>query len=552
MKEQPRFIKEFSKQESSEERSQLAHEIWQKRAGNIEQKNKISEREKELQEELDAINQLEKTVFDISENGISRLMNYFKLKNLRSGLVEKKANFDEKQKEEILPPDMTETKRMLENFYEAEKKKWERSPYSKEDVQKYFSEEYLSSLSMSEYILLLRRFPSEMVTHVTRQGVRDHADSMFHQGGLDKYSDGFMKIIKDGRLRSPLGIYITEGMKESAIAKFLEYRGILDPKGTKKEALNRFAERLGQYGDSGSYSDKAAIHFAAEEVADSNYGSEKGNEIFFTFPSAQIASQYYYKGGLFEADSSPSWNDKWVWTEENKGIDINSGLVFIPEDAEVDEKTGSKYKVDKNDQPDINQKEVDSLKKFINSDDLKWYIDKFAESPEKFISKESKENLRSLMSLAENKFGISDEVSKEIFSDIFLLRDFRSRITEDDFIADALRKHDLYFEKPEHTISSKQFWENYFTEHPEQKPSKIVYYKGGDPTKALFAWREEKRLHTIYNYIEREKVEKIIGRKDQDAELRESYGRFKAIAEKVIEDYYGPDTNIDSKEIDEI
>ncbi|MBI4004538.1 hypothetical protein HY358_00200, partial [Candidatus Roizmanbacteria bacterium] len=39
-------------------------------------------------------------------------------------------------------------------------------------------------------------------------------------------------------------------------------------------------------------------------------------------------------------------------------------------------------------------------------------------------------------------------------------------------------------------IRSQEFWENYFREHPEQRPKHVVYYREDSPTKALDAWRQ--------------------------------------------------------------
>ena len=120
-----------------------------------------------------------------------------------------------------------------------------------------------------------------MVTHVTRQGIRDHIGMIYHSAGEGAYVDGFMKMVEDGRLRSPLGVYLVESEKEQAIAKFLH----LDSYKTKEEALNQLAALTdARQGEAGDYADRMAVHFATEEVADTYYGSEKGNEIFVAYP----------------------------------------------------------------------------------------------------------------------------------------------------------------------------------------------------------------------------------------------------------------------------
>ncbi len=55
------------------------------------------------------------------------------------------------------------------------------------------------------------------------------------------------------------------------------------------------------------------------------------------------------------------------------------------------------------------------------------------------------------------------------------------------------------FKKPTKTISSKEYWEDYFNVHPELKPSKILYSNFSthtfDQTPDLKAWAETKKIH---------------------------------------------------------
>jgi len=57
-----------------------------------------------------------------------------------------------------------------------------------------------------------------------------------------------------------------------------------------------------------------------------------------------------------------------------------------------------------------------------------------------------------------------------------------------------LRSNQVIFERPDKTVASVEYWENYFDEHPDIKPSKIVYYTGGDPTQALQQWKRDNGL----------------------------------------------------------
>ncbi|PJE73302.1 MAG: hypothetical protein COV00_00530 [Candidatus Tagabacteria bacterium CG10_big_fil_rev_8_21_14_0_10_40_13] len=554
----PQFIKEFSKKESPEERSKLAQEIWQKRAENTGRKKEMFKREKELQEKLGEIQGLEQTVADLSDNGISRLMNYFKLRDLREQLAGEKGVYEEKQKEEIVPPDMKEPKRMLDNFYAEQKKKWENAPYTKEDITKYFSEEHLASLSLKDYALLLKRFPGEMVAHVTRQGIRDHVGMVYHTAGEGAYAEGFMKIVEDGRLRSPLGVYLIENEKEKAVTRFLQ----LDKFQNKEEALNYHLATLTEtrQGEAGSYADRMAVHFATEEVADCYYGSEKGNEIFITYPSAHIASQYYFSGQLKESGGG-YWNDQWVWANEERGMDLNAGLVFIPEEAKVDKKTGSRYELDENKNPVKNSEYQATFRKVVDSADFHNFTKQVMEITgelnqhwdEPNLSSRNQELLEKLEPFRqklEHGFGITDRRLQHSVLDYYNLfsLDIQKRNQEegkedpahsiDSDIEGALQKEGILFSEAKDTISSKEFWEARFAENPTKRPSKIVYYKGLSPTRALYEWQETQG-------ISRKVKDKDIGFPERHIErgvpqATAGLDRFKILAEKVINNYFEP------------
>lgn len=55
------------------------------------------------------------------------------------------------------------------------------------------------------------------------------------------------------------------------------------------------------------------------------------------------------------------------------------------------------------------------------------------------------------------------------------------------------------FEKPEKTVSSQEYWEDYFNNHPELKPSKIIYnnfYRNAQKEHPeLESWAQSKKIH---------------------------------------------------------
>jgi len=564
MEKPPQFIKEFSKEESPEERQQAAQEIRAKRAEHFAEKGAQTERRRELQQitsereqaliaQLEAVDKLKNEITELSTSKLREILNYFQLRKLRADITVGQKTYDElKQKQDAeiaeqgritekldsgdTPPALQEAKDMLDNFYKEQKEKWAGSKYTKEDITKNFSEEHLASLSLEDYALLLKRFPDEMVAHVTRQGIRDHTGHSYHTAGEGAYKDSFMKMIKDGRLRSPLGVYLVEGEKEQAIARFLR----LDNCKTKEEALDHLATITSErQGEGGSYVDSMAIHFATEEVADRYYGSEKGNEIFVAYPSAHIASQYYFNGQLSESGSG-YWNDQWVWANEERGMDLNAGLVFIPEDAKVDRNTGSRYELDESGKPIKNSEYKDAFKTITDAPDFLDFANQVVE-----ITKngEEEDKLEPYRQRLEKEFGITDRRLQKAVLDYHDLKNLimikngeKTHDTVDYVIEGALKDRGILYAETKNVVSSKEFWEARFAENPTKRPSKVVYYKGSSPTKALYDWRdaqgiskkaEDKDIGFSERHIERSAPQAVAG-----------LDRFKILAEKVIEDHF--------------
>ena len=497
MEKQAQFIKEFSKEESPEKRQQVAQTIKAKRA----------------------------------------------------------EHFAEKLSTEQATPVLQEAKKMLGNFYKEQKEKWTKSEYTKEDITKYFSEENLASLTLGDYILLLRRFPGEMVTHVTRQGIRDHVGMIYHRAGEGAYAEGFTKIVEDGRLRSPLGVYLAETEKKQAVARFLH----LDDFKGKKEATEYIFGTIidGRQGEPGSYADRMALHFAAEEVADYFYGSEQGNEIFIVYPAAYIASQYYFNGQLNKSRGD-EWNDQWVWANEERGMDLNAGIVFIPEEAKVDKKTGSRYELDDNRNPIKNSEYHNAFRKVFDSVHFVVFAQQVIEIRKEisqsqtnpYLASNYQERLNKLEPFRqrlEQEFRITD---LRLQSAILNYDNLHSLITYkkmdpdeekrfhmiDGRIEGALKEEGIYYLEANDAISSKEFWEAYFAKNPSKRPTKIVYYKGADTTGAFRQWRMEQGIDKKVDNGDMGFSERHIERSAPRATV--GLDRFRILAEQVIEDHF--------------
>ncbi|NCD01008.1 hypothetical protein EOL94_02865 [bacterium] len=583
----PKFIKNFSKKEFSEERKEVADKIREKRSKFFNDKDTktnekkeiervINDREVALEKELENINKLKNKIEEISSSKLKEILNYFNLKKIKADIILGETTY-EKLKEERdsnvikrnkinedlndLPKAMKDIDIMLDEFYKNQEEEWGKSEYTKEEIIENFSEDHLASLSLDEYCLLLKKYPSEMVTHVTRQGIRDHIGHSFHTIGEGLYFDGFLKMIDDGRLKSPLGVYLSKEEKDKAISEFLR----LDEFKNKEEALSLVDQMTRENRNpSGSYEDRSAIHFASEEVADCYYGSEKGNEIFVAYPSAHIASQYFFSGELIGNSKLSYWNDQWVWANEERGMDIDAGVVFIPKDTKVDKENGSRYKLDENKNPIENKEYKDIVIRFVESDDFYDFAEKVIEitgglSGEyplmKNISnindkqKKAIDQLEVFSDKLEKEFGIKDLRLKSVILNYHNLNNFLQKRRQKDekeaptsiekslefHIEDALKDVGIFFEEVEDAVDSKLFWDDYFSKNPEKKPSKIVYYEGGDPTKALENWKEEKGLNKKSN-------DRSIGFSERNItpEEKEPSGlnRFKSLATEVVNNYF--------------
>jgi hypothetical protein len=545
IKKQPRFIKEFSKQQSPEERNQLAQEIREKRNTHFKDKKSIEVKEQEKSEVVKQLEVLQNQIESYNDASFFvKIKDFFAIKSVEAQLQEKFGQqvSIEKQLSAEIPgrSDLDETRTMLANFYADEKRKWAEAPYSKEDIIKNFTEEHLSSLSTNEYMSLLQRFPSEMVTHVSRHGVRDHADLGNHQKGLGEYHDTLRVVLQKKELRSALGITLQESSKEDAVANFLQ----LDNCPNRYGALGRISTKFKNQviGDPNAFADNSAIHFAAEEVADSFYGGESGNEIFFAFPSALVASQYEFSGNLAASGGN---NDQFIWPDIEKGMPIDAGIAFIPEDVLVDSENGSRYSLNESMEvePALGISEILAARFGGKSG----FVQTFIQQSEKLKNTDEAER-------AFSEFEITDTEMKKALVDKELLGEL-NRVwgsdNEKDEYAKILTK---YFQKNRlspyklagRTISSKEYWENFFQNNPDSRPKHIVYYSGGDPTKTLNDWRKN---NGIIKKDGRSDLGFSENEKDRDVKNRdETQQRFVSIAKDVVDKYFPTDDGKDTLE----
>jgi len=436
------IIKRFSKKENPEARKELAKRLIAERKEAREEKAarpvRLERKKRELAElreqEAQMVVDLHRTkqrLEEISKSWVSRTAKHFELRKLRILVPHKKRKLSrtgeetvqlrdqiERLERELTEPIDTTIEEQLNDFYQSEERKWAMLAEEAQDIKALFSEERLSGMSVEDIAMLMRKYPNEVVTHVTRQGVRVGSSMPEHTKGIGEFHNGFINICQNGgRLKSALAIRLATMEKEAAIADLFS----LDQYITREAALRRVVAdtSIASSGDSSSYADSNAVHFGAEEVLEAYYGAEPGNDIFFVFPSQFISMQYHFDKNITGKRRGKD-NDIWVWDKEQEGIAVDAGLTFIPAQAEVDPVTGSRFALDEEGNP-----------------------------------------------LPDNQLA-------------------------------------------ENTVSSESYWEAYFEERPDQRPSKIVYYREKDPTEALKNWRKaqgiEVGLHTSERTYDEGKV----------------------------------------------
>ncbi len=521
----PAFVKDFSREQSKESRSELAQKIRAERTEQFEQKDEQAKLVSELgslSKQLDEYN---------DASFLNKIKDYFKMRATREklGLVTAEKGTVDTALADNNPNQ--DGKDAIGDFYEKEKQTWANADYAKEDIAQHFTEENLAALSIDDYALLMKRFPSEMVTHVTRQGIRDHTGMFFHSAGQDVFSHGFEKMLEDGkRLKSPLAVRLAEGAKDEAVIRAITpvtMNGAIPPE-SREQALEYLHSMVNKYDDS------ASVHFAAEEVADNYYGSEKGNEIFMTYPSAFIASQYY--SGHTDAtmqSGDKMWNDVWVRDRDEKGMNLDAAITFIPKSARVDPRNGSRYEIGQDGAPARNEAayqglaalashpEVASLGEQVNqilgkvSEELPppstWEKELNDTSLRGYPYKEALQALLPIRDKIKEITGITDDrILKSILESRSagqvkpnindLAREFSqsensgAKAGLDGAVNKILESSGARFLEAKNTVSSEEYWQNYFSEHTDLRPSKVVFYEGDDPSKALTAWKQKMGL----------------------------------------------------------
>ena len=387
---------------------------------------------------------------------------------------------------------------LVQGYYEIQA----RTPLSLEQKKELLQPELISELSTEQYIALWRKLNPYFLTHVTRQGFRDHNMMLFHSAGMREYHNGLIGALKDDRqLRSPMAVRELPDRSEASVARWLEDMLSLS---SEEEALQALETRFRvSFEDTPRYPDSSSIHFAAQDVAHLYYGAERENEVFFVFPTDVIASQYdfAFHGGRHEftrPQSELKWNDVFVWPKqiEQGNIPLDIGFVFLPNETPVDPNTGSKYasetRVVNGKETRVLQEDaslvksvLDLPKKFSAVGRLTDRIVQLRSSSDVWALEETFDTLRQILPEALRGVGMAEDAARTVSVGLMDRFRYEESLISEQSVKDVLEDSGALFMRPKESIPSNQYWRAWFEAHPEATPRHIVYYDG-DPTASVF------------------------------------------------------------------
>lgn len=470
---------------NKKEKSQTAEDLT-RREGNIYVKLKNA-----LGMADERVRDLSKRIEDISLVG----------ENLSAEVSQLKSNLEEmisRQKE------LPSSKELLDAYYEQV----ENTPLTNEEKRRLLKPEVLSELSMEEYVLLWKRLNPYFCSHVTRQGFRDHSGMMWHSSGLLDFHGGFESVLQDELLlRPPLAVRGLKHRDMESVEAWMD-SWVLQAE-DKNSALDRLDRSLHATLGAPAYPDMTSVHFATQIVADSHYGGEKNNEVFFIYPTDFLASQFDFafhgdQKNFKEPQNEISWNDVFVWSSsvENPGVSINAGVVFLPRSTLVDRYTGSKYSseilIENGVEKRVMTEDPVLIEKFkswgdailndSNSDIVKEFHT-YNENRNYYSREWMRDSLLSNISLGLLSLGFSNDaaetLSVEILSKLYSKNDFDA-----ESLQDLIRKSGANWQRAKDTVTAKEYWEDFFAKNPGIKPKHVVYYDGS-PTSAVYKFQQE-------------------------------------------------------------
>ncbi len=457
-----------------------------------------------------------------------------------------------------IPPEISEPRKRFNELLRL-------SPLSPEDKKKLLKPELLSQLSTEEYINLWKKLNPNFLSHISRQGFRDHYGIDEHTDNLYEYSNGLIQILGNQKsLRPPITVRDKLASRdELSIKFFLERTGILEALSSEEAKKRLNAQLNDSSGAAPNYADETAVHFAAQIIENVNYGGEENNEVFFVFPSDVLASQYSFSfNGDFNTfftspESSTKWNDVFVWPSDinNPNIPIDSGLLFLPEETLVDPKTGSKYayytQTIDGEERKVMKKNKNLISKFSvwinnldeNSEVVKLYLK--IENADYYKNQALYNLYLSLLKKELLELGFPEDslikVSKNIFNNLRYILDPNSDFSSTEYAESIMGKTGSIWQRAENPISAKEYWEKYFQENPDQKPKHIIFYNG-NPTNAVADFLERNGIKQTSSPSQNNELlgfdDNFITDKNTDPRANPGYNELIETAHQIIDNYY--------------
>ena len=346
------------------------------------------------------------------------------------------------------------------------------------------TDDKIKNLTLEELVELLKKLklPANGCMHITRQGIRDHGDLAEHNHGIYSYFNSFKSLLACGTFRAPLMAKMQSG---TVLRDYLQMNNehIFNVK-DKQELIASVKDVLTtEYLNTKHTTDYLAMHFISDNIHDSSYGCETGNEFFIYFPTSYIASQANFNpenSRFFETDENspiykggivPTNNDLRIYKEN--GIDLDCGVVFIKENALLDPLTGSKYSLDSNKELIIEEQTLSQAIRFCE------------------------DNKQNILELAQEGLSVVTEYLEDTLFDLMVeidqmfVQDLISYLKSNINLRNVFISSRHFFRLAENPIRSQDYWENYFSENPESRPSKIFYYKSESPSEAYVEFLEK-------------------------------------------------------------
>jgi len=424
---------------------------------------------------------------------------------LNDQLIEQTKLLKEQEGIEASLGELPNARELIDSYYE----KVSSLPLTNEEKRELLTPESLENLSTDEFIALWRRLNPFFLSHVTRQGFRDHTGNdvmVSHDSGYREFDEGFTKVMNNGRtLLPPLGRIGLADLSDETVNEFVSRFFSDTTELSPEDAKERFSRFL-NFGlaSAPKYADITATHFAAQIVSDAYYGGESGNEVMFVYPSDVLASQHPFafngREKTFTAPQSETkWNDVFVWTDPNNpGVPVDSGIVFLPKSTNVDPETGSKYASEST--------EIDgtTTRKLIKDDELESRFENWCgelgpditnvvedyKSERNYFDQQDKERIaRDVIKEAIKELGFPEDVIHKLGSAVFSNLIRWGKIDPED-ISEILERTGASYKRPDNAIPAKEYWEEYFRKNPQVRPAHIHYYDGS-PTTGVYNFLQE-------------------------------------------------------------